>query len=310
VPKPATDLHSRIKPAHTLDLRPSAPVQQAVAHTTNHQPAAPPKSTVHERNMARFNDRFHHARGYERSPHVSRFGQPDPHKLFDKNGRPTLHALEHPQEVTAFHNQLETSTHSPAAAPAPEHHQVMATTRPAPQMPHAVATQHTAMARLVQPATPPAKPVRSLMTSRFLTTAAAIAIMAGYVWLHNYPKLALQSAGARAGVSASLPGYIPSSYNLSRTDTNPGLVTLHFTSPSAPEPLVIKQHRTTWDTSSLLDNYVTKQADSYSTVQEQGLTIYVYGANKATWVNHGIWFSIDGSQRLSRDQILKMAYSL
>jgi hypothetical protein len=146
--------------------------------------------------------------------------------------------------------------------------------------------------------------------SRVLTTVAAVTIMAGYVWFQNYPKLAIESAGSRAGMTATLPSYLPSSYNLSRTDTGPGLVTLSFASPSSPDTLTIAQHRTTWDSNSLLDNYISKQTDDYATVEGQGLTIYLYNNNQAAWVNHGVWYSIEGASRLSREQVLKIAYSL
>jgi hypothetical protein len=103
---------------------------------------------------------------------------------------------------------------------------------------------------------------------------------------------------------------MPSSYTLAHTNTAPGLVTLQFKSPSASEPLKIAQARTNWDSSSLLDNYVIKNTDDYATVQGQGLTIYLFGHDKATWVNHGVHYSIEGAARLSREQILKIAYSL
>ena len=83
-----------------------------------------------------------------------------------------------------------------------------------------------------------------------------------------------------------------------------------FSSPSASESLKIAQARTTWDSSSLLDNFVAKNADDYATVQGQGLTIYMFGQNRATWVNKGVWFSIEGAGKLSREQVLKVAYSL
>jgi len=98
--------------------------------------------------------------------------------------------------------------------------------------------------------------------------------------------------------------------SLARTDTSPGLVTLNFSSPSANESLKIAQARTTWDSTSLLDNFVAKKTDDYATMQGQALTIYFFGQNQATWVNRGVWFSIEGTGRLSREQILKMAYSL
>jgi hypothetical protein len=134
--------------------------------------------------------------------------------------------------------------------------------------------------------------------------------MGGYIWFQNYPKFALQGVDNQAGVAASMPGYLPSSYSLASTDSSPGLVTLNFSSPSTPQALKIAQHSTTWDSSSLLDNYVAKNSDDYSAVQSQGLTIYLFDNNQATWVNKGIWFSIEGADRLSREQILKLAYSL
>jgi hypothetical protein len=94
------------------------------------------------------------------------------------------------------------------------------------------------------------------------------------------------------------------------TETTPGLVTLSFNSPSATETLKIAQAKTDWDSSSLLDNFIIKNTDDYTTVQGQGLTIYLWGNNQAAWVNHGVRYSIEGAARLSREQILKIAYSL
>jgi hypothetical protein len=177
------------------------------------------------------------------------------------------------------------------------------------------------MAKLPHTAPPPAPrvapvrrrlngPVLNARTSRTLAVAASILIMGGYVWLANYPKLALSNANQEAGIQANLPSYLPSSYGLRDTTVKPGSITLSFHSPGATEPLKIAQTRTSWDSNSLLDNYVAKKTDGYATVQSQGLTIYLYDNNHATWVNHGIWYSIEGASRLSREQILKIAYSL
>jgi hypothetical protein len=311
-PKAATAMHSRIKPA-VLDLRPSAtpaPVAAAaptVIQPATHIPAAPPKATTHERHLAQLSDRLNQAKQYDRSPHINKFAG---NLATPVTATPS--AIVHP------------------AVPAPA-----APTPAAPtggELPRLAATHHEAMTRLVPPAavnptTAPApagptpgpatakpawRPHLSLSphTGRVAATTTAVVIMAGYIWLQNYPKFAIQAAGDKAGLSASLPGYIPSSYNLVSTDVAPGLVTLSYGSPSAQEPLKIAQHRTSWDSSSLLDNFVAKNADDYSTIQGQGLTIYVWGNNHATWVNHGVWYSIEGATRLSREQILKIAFSL
>jgi len=284
----AAALHSRVKPSQILDLRHTpAPAHKTtpIVQTPHHEPAAPPKSTAHERHLAHASDRIEQAKQIGKSPLVNKFG----------GERLAPHAAHSPHQTDI------------PAAHEPVH-------EPAPELPQQAATHHEAMAAL--PKAPDTsstwRPHLDLSPNRgrMAATVAAVLIMAGYIWVQNYPKLALQSASSKAGVSATLPGYLPSSYSLARTDTSPGLVTLNFSSPSASEPLKIAQARTSWDSTSLLDNFVAKNADDYSTVQGQGLTVYMFGQNRATWVNKGIWFSIEGTGRLSREQILKMAYSL
>lgn len=312
--RPAAALHQRAKTSALLDLRSThtpAPAKPHVEHSANHVPAPAPATTVHERHASHLTSRLEQAKAIEKSPHIKKF---EGHR----GGRL---------------DTVPPATPTPAAQPAPAHH--ARATAPAQaasvaeaanrQLPPHVVTQHQALSQMAAAAPPPSstahhKPARSGTwrprldltphTSRVLATSTAVVVMAGYIWLQNYPKFALQSAAGKAGIQASLPGYLPSSYSLAHTDTAPGLITLNFTSPSASDKLVIAQHRTSWDSSSLLDNYVAKNADSYATVQGQGLTIYVFNNNNATWVNRGVWYSIEGASRLSREQILKIAYSL
>ncbi len=292
-PVGASALHGRAKNGQVLDLRGARARTDAtpkVAAAPHHDPAAPPHTTAHERHLAHFSDRIEKAKQISRSPHIDKFSGS---RLPD----------EHLDEPAAAHSAPHTD-------------------EPLAELPKLTATHHEAMTRLV-PTPPPLTPTPSPLGtpgrvhlklsphhSRIATTIAAVVIMGGYIWLQNYPKFALQGADNRAGVAASLPGYLPSSYSLSRTTASPGLVTLNFSSPSASSPLKIDQHRTTWDSSSLLDNYVAKNTDDYSTVQGQGLTIYMFNNNHATWVNKGIWFSIEGADHLSQQQILKLIYSL
>lgn len=286
-PKPAAALHRRGRVGgRILDLRQAAPKPgtPAIQPVDSGVPAAAPHSTSRERNLARLAERLERAKATSRSHHISKFGQA-------QNPPPTAPKTK------------------PAAASAPP---------TGPDLPSHAATQHAAMAQLAKAEAPdkneaPSWQPHQTLTppvNRALTVAAAVAIMGGYIWFQNYPKLALQSASNKAGVTATLPGYLPSSYTLTNTNTAPGMVTLSFTSPSASETLRIAQHHTTWDSSSLLDNFVAKATDDYATVQGQGLTIYLFNNNHAAWVNHGVWYSIEGAARLSREQILKIAYSL
>lgn len=138
----------------------------------------------------------------------------------------------------------------------------------------------------------------------------AIGIMGGIVWLQNSPKLAFRNAAAKAGIAASLPTYIPSSYHqVGGASTSPGTLTLNFSSPSAGQPLKITQRASDWDANALRENYVSEQSTNFLAVQGQGLTIYLYG-NQANWINHGVWYQLSGTSKLGREDVLKIAYGL
>lgn len=291
----AAALHRRVKPSRVLDLRGTDKRHVAtpeITHTPHHVPASPPETTTHERHLAHFNDRFEQAKQIERSPLVHKFGANRLHQP-----KPPVALSAPPSEPVQELSQLAATHH---AAMVQLVHSAARDLPPEPQDSHQPTSSRSWRPHLSL----------SANASRTVTTIVAVGIMSGYVWVQNYPKMALQSANSQAGVAASLPSYLPSSYTLKRTDTSPGLVTLNFGSPSSNEALKIEQHRTNWDSSSLLDNFVAKNTDDYSAVLGQGLTIYLFNNNQAAWVNHGIWYSIAGAGHLSREQILKIAYSL
>lgn len=162
----------------------------------------------------------------------------------------------------------------------------------------------------LQQALDSAKTAKAPSVLKIGAALTAIAIMGGFVWLQNSPKLAFHSAASRAGIEASLPTYIPSSYHQAGpASVGDGQLTLEFRSPTSEDALKISQKRTAWDSNSLRENYVARQSDNYVAVSGQGLTIFLYNDN-ASWVNHGIWYSVSGTAKLSREQILKVAYGL
>ncbi len=183
------------------------------------------------------------------------------------------------------------------------------------KLPNAVASQVDSMKNLL----PPTDAFQAALTQTKLKSnpvsvmaaSLAIAIMGGYIWLHNYDNLSVKAAAQKAGISASVPNYLPSSYSLSGPISyGPGFVTLQFKSPSNQGPLVLSQRKTSWNSSSLLELFVTPKSKSFVTVQTQGLTIYVYNGNQATWVNRGNQYVLEGNTRLSKDQIVKIAESI
>lgn len=155
-----------------------------------------------------------------------------------------------------------------------------------------------------------ARPGQTFTPARAAAGLAAVAILAGFVWLQNSPKLAFRDAAAKAGIEASLPTYVPSSYRQAGpAQAGDGQVTINFTTAGSNDPLKITQRKSSWDPDSLRENYISKQSDNFLAIQGQGLTIFLYN-DQASWVNRGIWYNISGTSRLSREQILKIAYGL
>jgi hypothetical protein len=282
----ARSLHAKQVVGHgrSMDLTRSAkkalPLPEAVVSpqirkkAVLNTPAPPPRHHIHE--VIAVHERIERARSVPKSEHISRFGGPET-RLVEQ---PIQSAQ--PESIEALH---------PATIPS------------------SAFTAHMSLKALTPPtATPVLRPGPKWQQIAGVT--GAIAIMAGYVWLQNYPKLTIQAAASRAGVAATNPSYLPSSYSLADTDASPGLLTLGFKSPSQPTELTIAQQKTTWDTRSLLDNYVASADANFTSVSGQGLTIYMFNNNQAAWVNHGIWYTVKGTARLGRDQILKIAYGL
>jgi hypothetical protein len=196
---------------------------------------------------------------------------------------------------------------TPVAVPPP----AAITPPPAPELSNHVATQLDALRQMV-PATETSKPTPGLPNPKaIMATTLAIAIMGGYIWLNNFKDLTVQAAAQKAGLSINMPSYMPSSYNLSGPISyGPGYLTMQYKSPSNETPLVLTQRKTDWSSASLLELFVNPKAKDYVTVQTQGLTIYVYNGNQATWVNRGKQFVIEGNTKLSKEQIVKIAESL
>ena len=227
----------------------------------------------------------------------------------------TAKLIPRSKNITRFHAPGEPSKQPSALHSEPTKEKVAerpVTTQKGRELPAHVETHHRAMSALAHPnSTKHAResPLRNI--GRLASAGTAIAIMAGYVWLQNLPKLELHSASSKAGFALTLPAYLPSSYSLNGpVEASRGSATISFKSPSNQSPLKITQQVTTWDSSSLRDNAVAVKSSDFTSVQGQGLTIYLWGKTQAAWVNHGILYGIEGAGQLSREQILKIAYSL
>lgn len=143
-------------------------------------------------------------------------------------------------------------------------------------------------------------------------SCAAVAVFAIVYFVNlNMPDISLKVAAMQTGINASYPGYVPRDYNVSSITSENGKITIVFRNSAADSEFTVVEESSSWDSNALLKNYVKNEyGDNYTTVREQGLTIYVSGSN-ATWVNGGVLYKINaGNGVLTSKQIKSIAVSL
>lgn len=166
-------------------------------------------------------------------------------------------------------------------------------------------------------AKPPVKQPRKNFFNRhpramtITTLIVVIAVLGSYLTYVNMPTLSVRVAAAQAGISATFPEYRPDGYSIDGPITfSEGEVTINFVANTGTSKFSIKQAKSSWDSSAVLNNIVrNKTGEQYITNQEQGLTIYTYSGN-AAWVNAGILYTIEGNAPLAADQIRRIATSM
>lgn len=198
----------------------------------------------------------------------------------------------------------------PAPAPTPE-----AIAPPAPvTQPKAQPSLREMAAQLSSPAEQKAISEKAGLRRPVSIGAAALAvvIMGGYIWVSNYNNLSIRTASQRSGIVASLPHYTPSNYKLNGPISyGTGFVSFNLkNTKESDKTIAVVQRKSEWDSASLLELYVSPKGKDYVAVDSQGLKIYLYGKNQATWVNKGLQYVVTANSSLSRDQIVKMAQSL
>ncbi len=142
-------------------------------------------------------------------------------------------------------------------------------------------------------------------------TFMALLIVGSVFAYQNMPELAMRVAATRAGLNANLPAYQPAGFALSGPiKYDSGEVTVNYKSSTDERAFDVTQKNSSWNSETLLENYVATTKQPYQTFQANGRTIYIYEGNKATWVDGGVWFNIDGKTNLNSDQLLRIADSL
>ena len=137
----------------------------------------------------------------------------------------------------------------------------------------------------------------------------AVIMLAGYFTYLSMPNLSIRMAAVQSGVDATYPGYRPSGYALrGPVSFRDGEVSMRFAYADGGHDFTLTQSRSNW-TSATLKEQFSETPDTVTTTTIDGLTIYSQG-NKASWVNSGILYTIDGEANLSNNQIQRIATSM
>lgn len=135
-------------------------------------------------------------------------------------------------------------------------------------------------------------------------------LLAIYLISLRLPSLSVQIAAKRAGINATYPEYHPDGYKLVEPISyKNNTVVIKFRANSGKTTFIITQTKSPWDSTAVRESLVKKKVgNDYITIQERGLTIYIYNSN-AAWVNGGILYTIEGDAPLSSEQIRRIVVS-
>lgn len=143
-------------------------------------------------------------------------------------------------------------------------------------------------------------------------TAASLLLIGGLATIAyaSLPYMSVQLASSRSEVSASLPDYKPSGFQLSgNVEYSPDHVALQYHSISDSRSFRINKQKTDWNSDSLRTSFVEEKG-LYQTIPSNEKTIYIYNESNATWIDNDVWYTIEGASSLSSDQLLRLANSL
>lgn len=165
-----------------------------------------------------------------------------------------------------------------------------------------------------EPAQPAISAKRKSRFGRLASAGAggmAVLLLGAFILYQNVPNISMRYAAQRAGIAAQLPDYQPSGFALSsKIKYTPGQIEMNFTSNTDERAFTITQRESSWNSDTLMSNYVAQAGDQVQTYEDRGRTIYLYGDSNATWVNAGVWYDIQGNSQLNSDQLIRIATSM
>lgn len=140
----------------------------------------------------------------------------------------------------------------------------------------------------------------------------AVAIFGvGYLTYINLPDIASRITAFQSGMAVETPAYVASGYSPKGLAYFDGK-NVNFEYKKGDSNYKVQQSQSGWDSSALLQNYVTKKwSEDYSTTYSNGLTIYSSRRGESVWVNNGKLYKVEVfGNKISDEEIRKIATSL
>ena len=152
--------------------------------------------------------------------------------------------------------------------------------------------------------------VRKKFISFSMSFAVAI-FGVGYLTYVNLPDIASRITAFQSGMAVETPAYIASGYSPKGLAYFDGKNVI-FEYKKGDSNYKVQQSQSGWDSSALLQNYVTKKwSEDYSTTYSNGLTIYSNHRGESVWVNNGKLYKVEVfGNKISDEEIRKIATSL
>lgn len=152
------------------------------------------------------------------------------------------------------------------------------------------------------------------VSAKFVSISAAclaIIILSGFFAYQRVPNISMKVAASRAGFSGTIPGDTPAGYAFNGPiKYEKSTIVVSYKSNSDDRKFSIVQRPSEWSSEALLTNFVNGTNMKYQTYNDHGLTVYVMEKNSAAWVDNGIWYTLNGTDTLSTEQVLAMAASM
>ena len=139
----------------------------------------------------------------------------------------------------------------------------------------------------------------------FLILGIMVLSIGGFVAYRSIPRVNFKLVSSNSAMPT--PSYTVPSFALDDTEQGPQSLTLRYS--VSDRNYIVKEQPTSWNDTTLLNEFVLKENKSYQTVEQNGRLFYIFSDNSVTWVKTGVWYQLSNNANLTQPQVLAVASS-